>query len=107
MMTHRSGVSVDIAIASLVLMAIFHGSTGATQDLPPPSRLVTNDDPLSEVIVTGSRISRPSDERLEPTTVIGSDFISLRGYGNVIDALNELPAFGQPDSSLVGSQATY
>jgi iron complex outermembrane receptor protein len=106
-MTHRSGVSVDIAIASLVLMAIFHGSTGATQDLPPPSRLVTNDDPLSEVIVTGSRISRPSDERLEPTTVIGSDFISLRGYGNVIDALNELPAFGQPDSSLVGSQATY
>jgi iron complex outermembrane receptor protein len=62
---------------------------------------------LEQVIVTGSRIARPDLERLEPTTVISSEFIDQRAYTNVIDALNELPAFGQPDNSLVGAQSGF
>jgi iron complex outermembrane recepter protein len=90
-----------------MLMAVCCGSPAVAQDLPPSSWPGAREDQLSEIVVTGSRIARPGDERLEPTTVIGADFINLRGYGNVIDALSELPAFGQPDSSLIGTQAPY
>ena len=62
---------------------------------------------LDQVIITGSRIARPDLERLEPTTVISSEFLDRRAYTNVIDALNDLPAFGQPDNSLVGNQAGF
>jgi len=65
------------------------------------------DSVLTEIVVTGSRIARPELERLQPTTVIGSDFIEKRQYTNVVDALNELPAFGQPDNSLVGAQSSF
>jgi iron complex outermembrane recepter protein len=65
------------------------------------------DTALSEIVVTGSRIARPELERLQPTTVIGSDLIDKRQYTNVVDALNELPAFGQADNSLVGAQSGF
>jgi iron complex outermembrane recepter protein len=64
-------------------------------------------DQLSEVVVTGSRIARPESERLQPTTVITSDTIDKRAITNVVDALSELPAFGQPDNSLVGLQSGF
>jgi outer membrane receptor protein involved in Fe transport len=64
-------------------------------------------DELAEIVVTGSRIRRPELERLEPTQIVTSDFIDKRGYTNVIDALNELPAFGEPDNSLVGGQSSF
>jgi outer membrane receptor protein involved in Fe transport len=59
---------------------------------------------LHEIVVTGSRIARPDDERLQPTVIISSEFLNLRGYTNVIDALDELPEFGEPANSLVGGQ---
>jgi iron complex outermembrane recepter protein len=62
---------------------------------------------LSEVVVTGSRIARPETERLQPTTVITSDQLDKRSITNVVDALSELPAFGQPDNSLVGQQSGF
>jgi iron complex outermembrane receptor protein len=64
-------------------------------------------EPLSEVVVTGSRIARPETERLQPTTVITSDTLDKRSITNVVDALSELPAFGQPDNSLVGGQSGF
>jgi outer membrane receptor protein involved in Fe transport len=63
--------------------------------------------PPEEVVVTGSRIARPELERLEPTTVVNSQLLDERAYTNVIEALNDLPAFGQPDNSLVGGQAVF
>ena len=65
------------------------------------------DEVLSEVVVTGSRIARPESERLQPTTVITSDTLEKRAITNVVDALSELPAFGQPDNSLVGGQSGF
>jgi iron complex outermembrane receptor protein len=65
------------------------------------------DEVLSEVVVTGSRIARPESERLQPTTVITSDTLEKRAITNVSDALSELPAFGQPDNSLVGQQSGF
>ncbi len=101
----QSYALIAVAFASLASAATFGAAAADEQTLPQPDRPVS-DDQLTEIVITGSRIARPDDERLEPTTVIGSDFMNLRGYGNVIDALNELPAFGQPGNSLVGNQTT-
>lgn len=76
------------------------------QTVPKPAKPADDDD-LKEIVVTGSRIARPDLERLSPTTVVTGDFIDKRAYTNVIDALNELPQFGEPDNSLVGSQSGF
>ena len=77
-------------------------SVPVTTDVQPKK-----DEVLSEVVVTGSRIARPESERLQPTTVITSDTLEKRAITNVVDALSELPAFGQPDNSLVGGQSGF
>jgi outer membrane cobalamin receptor len=76
------------------------------QNVPKPAKPADDDD-LKEIVVTGSRIARPDLERLSPTTVVTGDFIDKRAYTNVIDALNELPQFGEPDNSLVGNQSGF
>jgi iron complex outermembrane recepter protein len=76
----------------------------ADESVPGPAH---QKDELAEVVVTGSRIARPELERLEPTQVVTSEFMDRRAYTNVVDALNELPAFGEPDNSLVGGQSSF
>ncbi|HEY2782394.1 MAG TPA: TonB-dependent receptor [Steroidobacteraceae bacterium] len=72
-----------------------------------PVAAAESDAALTEIVVTGSRIARPELERLQPTTVIGSDLLDKRQITNVVDALDELPAFGQPDNSRVGAQSSF
>jgi iron complex outermembrane recepter protein len=96
--------SVAAGLGSLFLAGMMTASAAEDQSVPKPRQ---DQDELQEVVVTGSRIARPELERLQPTTVIGSDFIDKRQYTNVVDALNELPAFGQPDNSLVGNQSGF
>jgi outer membrane receptor protein involved in Fe transport len=80
--------------------------TGADRDAclnaqgasPPPG------DPQEEsIVVTGSRIPRANFDTAQPAVVIGSEQIEQRGYTNLADALEELPAFGAPGSSPVGA----
>lgn len=55
------------------------------------------------VIVVGSRIPRPNFDTVQPSTILNSEAIEQRGFVNAADALNELPQFGIPGSSPVGS----
>jgi outer membrane receptor protein involved in Fe transport len=55
------------------------------------------------IVVTGSRIPRANFDSAQPTVVLGSEQIETRGYTNIADALQELPAFGVPGSSPVGA----
>jgi iron complex outermembrane recepter protein len=96
--------TVAAGLGSLVLVGMMTATAAEDQSVPKPRQ---DQDELQEVVVTGSRIARPELERLQPTTVIGSDFIDKRQYTNIVDALNELPAFGQPDNSLVGAQSGF
>jgi outer membrane receptor protein involved in Fe transport len=48
--------------------------------------------PSQTIIVTGSRIARPTLESPVPVTTVSADDILARGNINVGDALNELPA---------------
>ena len=58
---------------------------------PPPG------DPQEEaILVTGSRIPRANYDTAQPAVVLGSEQIEQRGYTNLADALEELPAFGAP-----------
>ena len=80
----------------------FSWSAAADQVLPKPKD-ASQDAELNEIIVTGSRIARPELDRLQPTTVLDSQFLERRAYTNVVDALGELPQFSQPDMNAAGS----
>jgi outer membrane receptor protein involved in Fe transport len=106
-------VSIALAVSALLAGA---SSALAADAADPVIAAVANEavpapanskDELTEIVVTGSRIARPQDERLQPTQIVTGEFMDKRGYTNVIDALNELPAFGEPDNSLVGGQSGF
>jgi iron complex outermembrane recepter protein len=62
---------------------------------------------MQEVVITGSRIARPDLDRLQPTTVVGSQTFDERGYTDVGQALQELPAFGIQPSSAANQQGAF
>lgn len=55
-----------------------------------------DDEKLEEVIVTGSRISRPELSSSTPLQVINSESIELAAQVNIGDLINQLPAAGVP-----------
>jgi len=57
-----------------------------------------------EIIITGSRIPRAGFDTPQPAVVLGGEQIETRGYTNLGDALDELPAFGVPGNNPVGGQ---
>lgn len=61
---------------------------------------------VEEVVVTGSRIKRTGFDTTNPATVVDSEFLELRGFNNVAQALNELPSFGIPGASNNGGQSS-
>jgi len=70
-------------------------------------KAATAPEELQEVVVTGSRIARPEFDNLEPTTAIDSKTFDQRGYLDVGQALNELPAFGVAPSSAANTQSGF
>lgn len=92
-----------LATASLFAAAVHAQST--TQ--PATATTGSDADAATEIVVTGSRIARPELATTQPTTVIGAQQIEARGYTNVTQALQELPAFGPPGNSGVGAQSSF
>src|SRR5258708_11487939 len=72
-----------------------------------PKAAAPEDTALQEVVVTGSRIARPEFDNLEPTTAVDSKTFDQRGYLDVGQALNELPAFGVAPSSAANTQSGF
>jgi iron complex outermembrane receptor protein len=91
-------------VASFVLGGM--GSAAIADDQAVPKAPKEKED-FAEIVVTGSRIARPDLDRLQPTTILNSEYLDRRAYTNVVDALNELPSFGEPDTSLVGGQSSF
>jgi iron complex outermembrane recepter protein len=69
-----------------------------------PKAAAPEDTTLQEVVVTGSRIARPEFDNLEPTTAVDAKTFDQRGYLDVGQALNELPAFGVAPSGAANTQ---
>jgi iron complex outermembrane recepter protein len=106
LMIERRRNSRQFLIAAVLASCSLAGTAvrAADESVPKPKE---EKDELLEVVVTGSRIARPDLERLQPTTTVTGDFIDKRGFVNVIDALNELPSFGEAGNSLVGNQSGF
>lgn len=80
---HRSSLFASLII---VLCSL---SVATAQEQQP-----AEDEALEEIVVTGSRIARAGFDTLQPAVNIDSDFLDDRGFANVADALNQIPAFG-------------
>src|SRR5580698_3882771 len=66
--------------------------TSVAQTAPAPSNDQTDTTaPITEVVVTGSRIATPALESVSPITAISSDEIKNAGTTRVEDLLNSLP----------------
>lgn len=66
---------------------------------PASAQSDDDEETIEEVVVTGSRIQRAAYDNLQPGVAVDSEFIDNRGYTNVADAINEVPAFGLPLSN--------
>ncbi len=65
----------------------------------------TAQEPLEEIIITGSRIVRDGYEAPTPVTVVGAEELQGAAKQNLADVLNNLPAF-QNSSRLAGAGTT-
>ncbi|WCM28482.1 TonB-dependent receptor [Sphingomonas sp. QA11] len=79
-------------------------SPDGAQDAPLVGSEAVED--TDTIVVTGSRIRRAEYDALEPTTVVSSQYLDVRGITNVADALNEQPGFGIPQNA-EGGQSSY
>ena len=61
------------------------------------------DEPIDEIVVTGSRIARPEIEASTPVQVLSSQAIDMQGSQNIADIVAELPAVGTPGLSRTNS----
>lgn len=90
------------ALAMLMAGAAFNGAWAQTATTTTTDQAATVTDQAAdeeepeteEVVVTGSRIVRPALEGVISGASIGAEEISLRGFANTLDALNDLPFVG-------------
>ena len=81
-------------------------ATSAFAQAAPPAAAAAAAAPDDEqqIVVTGSRIPRPTYDRSQPTLTLTGDTIDKRAFTSLGQALNDLPGFGVADSSLIGNQ---
>jgi iron complex outermembrane receptor protein len=105
--TTRSSVGALALAASLgyaqAAEAATEQATGAATVEPAPALAQTAsreaDDDAGAIVVTASRIKRNGFNEPTPVTVIGADLIDSRAPANILDVLNEIPAFRQSSGS--------
>lgn len=94
-----------LAPVLLAMALAAHAQDGAAG--PPTPKKNSAEATLHEVIITGSRIARPANDRADPTIVIPAVTLQKRGYTNIGQALTELPEFGVQPSSQQNEQKPY
>ncbi len=80
------GIVVTTAASVIALLAT----------MPAPARAAepqTTQEPVEEIVITGSRIVRDGYEAPTPVTVVGVEQLQDAGKTNLADTLNEMPSF--------------
>ena len=99
----------NAAAASIALPALASAADEA-QTVPPPAAASSDENAntpsLSEVVVTGSRISEPGLESISPVTTVTSKDIAAQGFSSVEDVLNNMPQVMADQGSGVSNGAT-
>jgi len=90
--------------SSALIACVAGGGAAFAQNAQAPAAAEA---PAQEVVVTGSRIPRAGFDTLQPAETISAETVNDRGFTNIGDALNELPAFGgtQNIGEQTGTQA--
>ena len=94
-------------LPSVVAIGCFVATALNAQAQVKPQDASKANEKLEEIVITGSRIARPDLDRLQPTTVVTADVFDDRGYADVGQALQDLPAFGVQPSSAVNQQSGF
>jgi len=76
---------VALAAVSVGTLTTYWGVASGQTPLP------TSEEPLVEVVVTGSRIPIPNDVAISPVTEVNSALIERTGVTRIEDLLNSLP----------------
>ncbi len=76
---------------SLDVWRLIMAGAVCAQEAPAPG--AAPDDALTQVVVTGSRIARSSENAPSPVTTLGSDELQKIAATNIGQVLSELPAF--------------
>jgi iron complex outermembrane receptor protein len=95
--TGENTMSISNPIRGAVRRALTLGIASTATLLAVPQLALAQDsataDGLEEVVVTGSRISRPELEAAVPTVVLGQDAFDAVGVENFADLATTLPSF--------------
>jgi len=75
-------------------------STAADDSAAPAEEEATT---TADIVITGSRIRRTGYDTVQPTTVLSAATIEQRAATSVGEVLNEMPSFGVPGQTPVGS----
>jgi len=90
--TGRAATLIASAVRRTLLVTALSAAglgVATAQTAPAPAP-----DALDTVIITGSHIKRAEVESSVPVQVLSAEFLESRGVQNVVDILQELPAFG-------------
>jgi iron complex outermembrane recepter protein len=80
-------------VAALALLATVSAAAQAQQTTPPPQS--TDNTPIQEVVVTGSRIAVPANiTATSPIQVVTAEDFQLQGITDTITMINRLPQIG-------------
>lgn len=106
------GLRISASFFALASVAVSTAASAQTEEQqvdaaqasePAETEQTTGAPTGDEIVITGSRIPRANFDTPQPAVVMGGEQIEQRGYTNIADALEELPAFGVPGSSPVGA----
>jgi iron complex outermembrane recepter protein len=80
---------------AMTCAALLVAGSGVAQEQNAPATEPPSEAPadISEVVVTGSRISRSGFTAPTPVTMLGAERLQERGISHIGEALNELPSF--------------
>ncbi|HET6628262.1 MAG TPA: TonB-dependent receptor [Woeseiaceae bacterium] len=99
---HASRVRLSGLFLTVVLIATAPASFAQEEDA---TQAASGD--IEEITVTGSRIPRPGVDTFYPAVSVGTEELENNAFTNVADALNEIPAFGNPDATPLGVQNSF
>jgi len=97
----RFAARAKLMLAAAPFALALGASPAIAQSAPPASAAADADS--TDVVVTGSRISRPDLESSTPLAVVGSEDIRRQGATNIQDVLAKLPQVGIPGLSNTNS----
>jgi iron complex outermembrane receptor protein len=93
MKQHQNGTRRHASALCALSLTTLGAAGAAHAQATDDSTQTTKDDPLEQVVVTGSRIARTGFDTPSPVTVMGGDELRALSVTNIGAAVSQLPAF--------------